>query len=187
MRRFWMVLWLLCGLIGCERAENVDDQAADALQSTAVEPAHFKPFGDGIRRAASLVLYEGLPHQTFESEQLEKELATKRTRRIEEFPFYDRPLQVADADVEKLRRLSSAVESYSAYAGANKCGGFHPDYAFAWRDGDETYYLLICFGCHEMQFIGPRQELLVDIRSKAFKQFEAVLKKYRDQRPPSSW
>lgn len=184
MLRFRIGLLLLGGWIGCDRADN---QATSGSHSTDVKPAHFKPFVDGIQRSKSFVLYEGLPHQTFESEQLEKELATKRTRRIDEYFFYDHPLEVADADVEKLRRLSSASENYSPYAGPKECGGFHPDYALAWSDGDETYHLLICFGCHEMEFHGPRGMLLVDIREKAFKQFEAILKQYRDQRPPSSW
>jgi len=145
--------------------------------------AQFAPISEAIRRASSLTLFEGLPHQEREPDQLKNELATKKTVRIHDYPFYEQPLALAPEDLEPLRRLSAAAETYSSYAGPKRCGGYHPDYGLAWKDGDSTYHLLICFGCQEMKLFGPKQELLADIRSDSFKQFESILKKYRAQRP----
>jgi hypothetical protein len=147
--------------------------------------SRFTPVTKGMSQTSSLTLYEGLPHQAWEGELLKQELAAKRTVTIHEFPFYQRPLPVASADVEELRGLSAAVDSFSSYAGPKLCGGFHPDYCLSWKDGATTYELLICFGCHEMKFYGPKHEALADIRKDAFERFEAILKKYRDQRPKS--
>jgi hypothetical protein len=119
----------------------------------------------------------------WEADQLKKELATKKTVRIHDFPFYERPLALAADEVEPLRRLSAAGSSYQTYGGPKACGGYHPDYCLAWKDGNVTYHLLICFGCHEMKLYGPKSELIVDIGEEAFKTFETALKKHRDQRP----
>ena len=147
--------------------------------------SHFTPVTKSMSQGASLTLYEGLPHQSWEGELLQKELATKKTVTIHGFPFYERPLSVAAADVEELRRLSAATDSFSPYGGPKACGGYHPDYCLSWKDGATTYELLICFGCHEMELYGPQQDFLADIRPDAFTQFETTLKKYRDQRPQS--
>ena len=176
-RRFFFSLLGACTILhGASHAEVRSDLTAKDL-------SQFTPIAEGIRRASSLNLYEGLPHQGWEADQLKKELATKKTLRIHGFPFYERPLPIAADEVEPLRRLCAAADSFLSYGGPKLCGGYHPDYCLAWRDGEATYHLLICFGCHEMKLYGPKQELLADIRSDAFKQFETTLKKYRDQRP----
>jgi hypothetical protein len=141
------------------------------------------PITTGMSQASSLTLYEGLPHHSWEGELLKKELATKKTVTIHGFPFYERPLHVAAADVDELRRLSISADSFSPYGGPKACGGYHPDYCLSWKDGGTTYELLICFGCHEMKFFSPKQEWLADIGKEAFEQFESVLEKYREQRP----
>jgi len=145
--------------------------------------SHFTPVTKGMSQASALTLYECLPHQSWEGELLKKELATKKTITIHGFPFYERPLSIAAADVEELRRLSVAADSFSPYGGPKACGGYHPDYCLAWKDGPTTYELLICFGCHEMKLFSPKQEELADIRKDAFERFETILKKYQDQRP----
>jgi hypothetical protein len=150
---------------------------------TAKDLSQFTPISEGIRRASSLTLYEGLPHQSIEAAQLKVELATKKTIQLHGFPFYERALPVAAEEIEPLRRLSASADSFSHYDGPKKCGGYHPDYALAWKDGGTIHHLLICFGCHEMKLYGPRHELITDIRDDAYKQFETLLRKYRDQRP----
>src|SRR5215211_6479570 len=142
--------------------------------------SRFTPITKNIAHGSSLTLYEGLPHQAWEAELLKKELEAKETITVHGFPFYERPLPVAALDVEELRRLSAARESFSPYAGPKACGGYHPDYCLSWKDGEVTYELLICFSCHEMKFYGPKHEALADIRKDAFERFEAILKKYRD-------
>jgi len=176
-RRLLLLLFLACVLVlnpGCDRRGlNAKDRS------------EFSPISKGISRASSLLLYEGLPHQFWEADQFKKELAAKKTLLFHEFPFYERPLSVTPVDVETLRRLSAAANSFSSCRGAKACGGYHPDYCLIWKDGATTYELFICFGCHEMELYGPQQDFLADIRPDAFTQFETTLKKYRDQRPQS--
>jgi cytochrome c553 len=178
MTRRWLLLFVaafaLFHCLGCK---------ADRRRLSAKERAEFAPISKGINHASSLTLYEGLPHQTWEPEVLAKELATKKTIVRHEFPFYERPLPVAAGDVEALRRLSAAGESFAPYLGPKNCGGYHPDYCLAWKDAETTYELLICFGCHEMKLYGPKQEMLVDIKKEPFTQFEKTLQKYQAQRP----
>lgn len=115
---------------------------------------------EGLRRAAAFVLYEGLPHQ-----------------------FYETPIMVAVEDADALRRLSTDPESFSSYGGPKKCGGYHPDYCLEWKDGAATRQLHICFGCEEGKFFTPDHRLVVDIRRNAAAQFKAILNKYWIQRP----
>ena len=176
-RRFLLTLFAMCAVL--LSAGN----AAVRPELTAEDLSQFTPISEGIRRASSLTLYEGLPHQMWEADQFKKELATKKTIRIHDFPFYERPLVLAADEIEPLRRLSAAGSSYTTYGGPKLCGGYHPDYCLTWKDGEATYQLLICFGCHEMKLYGPKSELIVDIGDDAFKAFAAALKKHRDQRP----
>ena len=166
---------------GTTRAQ--DDGRAEL---TAKELAQFKPIAAGIQAADILTLYEGLPHQNIEADKLKQELANKQTIRIHEFPFYKRPLPVKQDDIEPLRQLAAAANSYWSAEGAEAklCGGFHPDYCLSWTAGDATYELLICLGCQEMRLYGPRLELHLDIRDDAYESFAGRLKKYHDQRPP---
>jgi len=157
----------------------------------------FAPIAEGIKRATELRLYEGLPHQTFEKEALETELRSKKTVQIQKFPFYEQTLDILFEDIELLKQLCVDGANYKSNFGTTKhpdgsesvwktskfCGGFHPDYCLAWKDGDVTYDLLICFGCQEMTFFGPKTALNADIREHAYQKFETILKKYRGQRP----
>jgi hypothetical protein len=62
--------------------------------------SQFPPVSKGTSQTLSLTLYEGLPHQTWETELLIKELATKKTIDIHGYPFYERPLRVSADDVD---------------------------------------------------------------------------------------
>ena len=143
----------------------------------------FTPISKGVKQARILTLYEGLPHQRWERKLLEHELKTKETVRIHGWPFYARSLPIEEADVEPLRGLSANPESYWSFREEKLCGGYHPDYCLALTDGEVEYHLLICLGCHEMKLYGPDQNLRVDIRDDAYKQFKEMITKYRDQRP----
>ena len=139
----------------------------------------FKPISEGVRRAKWLTLFEGLPHPMWESDQLDEELGSKETIVIHDFPFYERPLSIAADDVEPLRSLCAAADSYASYTGEKLCGGYHPDYCLRWEDETDTYDLMICFGCGEMKLYGPENYLIVDLKAD----FQTLLEKYRDQRP----
>lgn len=62
-------------------------------------------------------------------------------------------------------------------------GGFHPDHALAWKDGDAAYEVLVCFGCKEVKLYGRKTKLLVDIAEEAIPRLEALLKKHQQARP----
>jgi len=173
-------------LLGAFALFQTTSRAEDIPKLTAKDLSQFTPISEGIKRAATLTLYEGLPHQHWEAQQLEKELAAKKTVRFHGYPFYERSLAISTNEVELLRRLSADTESYWSYGGEKLCGGYHPDYCLEWKDGEATYHLLICFGCDEMKLYGPKSELLLDIRTDVMKKFESVLKKHRSQRPKKS-
>ena len=172
-RRHFFVLLVMLGLLSIARAEPLTEQDLKL----------FTPISEAIGRASNLTLFEGLPHQAHEADELKHELATKKTIRLHRFPFYEQPLAVGADAVEVLRHLSASAKSYQTYGGPKLCGGFHPDYCLAWQDGKTTYHLLICFGCHEMKLYGPGTELLVDLYDDAHRTFKSTLKPYRAQRP----
>lgn len=136
-----------------------------------------------ISKADSLVLYEGLPHQTMEPELLAKEKQNKPFFTRHEFPFYQTPLEVTPEDVEKLKALLGNEKSFEPWRGEKKCGGFHPDFLAEWRVGEKTYDVLICFGCQEVKLISPGQNDRHDIENGANKQLQEILRKYLKNRP----
>lgn len=146
---------------------------------TTEELSQFTPISEGVRRASSLTLFEGLPHQNWDYDQHQRELATKKTVVIHDFPFYERPLVLSTDEVAELRRLCAAAGSYSSYSGEKLCGGYHPDYCLTWKDDTATYDLMICFGCEEMKLYGPQNYLIADLNAP----FNKLLKKHQDQRP----
>jgi len=178
-RRSFLSLITLCAAI------HGTASGFEGSEGKGVDASRFTPLAAGIRRASLLTVYEGLPHQRWESEELKKELATKKTIRLHGYPFYEKPLPIFSGDVEPLRRLCSAAESYRTYREMKLCGGYHPDYALVWKDGGVSYDLLVCLGCHEMKLFGPKMELLIDLRDGPAKHLEAILKQYHQQRPQS--
>jgi hypothetical protein len=184
IRRFLFLILALSLLIdaaGCNSESRHSTDGRSAL--SANDTSAFMPISQGVARASSLALYEGLPHQTFDTEQYRNEIATKKTVQLHDYPFYERTLAVSESDREELRRLSASAEAYFSFSGEKSCGGYHPDFCLVWTDGETRYELLICFGCKEMKLYGPMQSLRVDIRPDAAKRFKAILSQYRGQRP----
>ena len=161
---------------------SAGDTEDDPPELSSSELVQFTPISEGVSRASALVLYEGLPRPGWEAEQFKKELATRKTVRFHDYPFYEKPLPVSADEIEPLRRLSAAADSYWSYRGPKFCGGYHPDYCLSWKGADATYDLLICFSCHEMKLYSSGPMLLVDIRENSFMQFETTLKKFRNRR-----
>jgi hypothetical protein len=126
-RRFFLASLSACAVL--PRASG----AADFPELSANELVEFTPISQGVSRASTLILYEGLPHPLREAEQFKRELATKKTVRFHDYPFYEGPLHVAANDIGTLRRLSANPDSYWSYGGPKLCGGYHPDYCLAWR------------------------------------------------------
>ncbi len=139
-----------------------------------------------VQKADQLILFEGLPHPTWESELLVEERRTKETVTLHEFSFYAAPLDIPTEDKEKLRGLLGDERLYGRWQGEAMCGGFHPDYLAEWRVGDDFYQFQICFGCLEVWVYGPDKDLRYAMSGKAAKTIENLLGKHSKHRPPRS-
>lgn len=145
--------------------------------------AHFPQLRAAIGRSETLKLYEGLPHQRWEPDALKRELAEKPVVTLGGYPFYQVPLVVSPADAKRLRSISRSWWSFVPFRGFKACGGYHPDWCLAWSEGQNTYLVQICFGCHEMKAFLDGKELHGDIRHGAYSELEAMLARYQKDRP----
>jgi arylsulfatase A-like enzyme len=136
-----------------------------------------------IARAKGLTIYEGLPHQRWEMDLLDKELMTKQTVELDGFPFYQERRLLEQDDAAALARSLSDLKSFEVWSGGKFCGGYHPDYCLEWRDGEDVFRAQVCLGCHEITFFGEGLEIYCDINEDAFKKLAPVLKKYQKNRP----
>ena len=163
---------------GCTVRQSGDD-ADDRIPED-------RPWLRAVRSADQFVVYEGLPHQYDERKLLDKERAAKETLILHDFPFYAAPLDVAADDRERLRGALGEAESFRPWRGEKKCGGFHPDYLAEWRAGSDTYQVLICFGCREVNIYVPglpAEGHRVDLAFEVANGLGETLGKYRKNRP----
>ena len=137
-----------------------------------------------IRQAQRLTLYEGLPHQMYESAALVAERKAKPTVELHGFPFYRETLELKEGDDENLKALLEDPRTFESFSDEKKCGGFHPDYAVEWSVAGQLHTCLICFGCGEVKMYGPTGETRYDIPQDPRKRLEALLEPYRKNRPP---
>lgn len=126
------------------------------------------------------ICYEGLPHQMWEQELLAKELKEKETITFNDFPFYKKPLSLESVDKNGIITYLKNKSNYGTFT-PKKCGGFHPDYAIVWNDGDQQYTSLICFGCNDIFLY--ENKVLTKYSMTNMNILEGFLKKYRVQRP----
>ena len=136
-----------------------------------------------IRRAGEISLFEGLPHEFYEPEVLKTEKQEKPTVELGGYPFYRNPLALKEADTAELRDLIGNADSFRAFSGEKKCGGFHPDYAVQWTYGNGKGVCLLCFGCGEAKIFYEGVETRLDLNRYAMKRLKAVLEPYRKNRP----
>jgi hypothetical protein len=144
---------------------------------------NIEPLVEGIEKARKLVIYEGLPHQHWESGLLARERKEKKTVTLHGFPFYAQPIAPRKADGKELSALGADASSFRRYSGMKWCGGFHPDWCIEWQDGATVYRALICFGCHEARLYGPKNGLYCDLDNEVLGKFGRLLKPYRKHRP----
>lgn len=138
---------------------------------------------EAVRRADRVVLYEGLPHQMFESRLFEEERRRKTIQELNGYSFYQEPLALTAKDAKRLSEVLGESATYMPFAGEKLCGGFHPDYAAEWQVGQARYRALICFGCEEVKLLGPRLDSRNDLDHAAFGKLQELLKGYRKNRP----
>ena len=148
-----------------------------------VDMAYLATFAKGAEKASRSVLHEGLPNPKWEKELFEAERKAKRSRQIHGHFFYEGSLSITKADEQELKRIVKGSSVFAEWGGTKLCGGYHPDYAIEWMDGDESYFALICLGCHEAKLFGPSGRLYCDIPDATYEVLKALLLKYRVNRP----
>lgn len=133
-------------------------------------------FRDRLLKADEIVIFEGLPHQTWQPDKLKEELKRPDVTKIGNFPFYTPALKATNED--ELKRLLGSPASIQPYRGGKLCGGYHPDYNVSWTVGSITYHAQICLGCHEVLFNMGTMFLKYDMADDAVKRFEALRQLY---------
>jgi hypothetical protein len=136
-----------------------------------------------VEAADEINVYEGLPHQGYESRLFEHERQTKAVHQFENYWFYRQPVGLKPEDGKTLVEAVMNPQTLKPFTGEKKCGGFHPDYAIEFRKGLSRYQVLICFGCHEAKVIGPQGKSRHNLGSGGYEAFAEILKPYQTNRP----
>jgi hypothetical protein len=136
-----------------------------------------------MRRADQMIVYEGLPHQLFEANALERERREKPILELREFPFYRESLKLTDRDKRLLKHYLCSPWSYEPLGPPASCGGFHPDFAVEFRTGTETYQVLLCFGCGEVYTFGSGIKSENNLSERAKQELQRLLLPYHKHRP----
>ena len=139
--------------------------------------------------ATDLEVFEGLPHQLLERELLACELESNDTIEIKGFPFY--VPSSSDLSAVGGKELIEALSDSSHYSRQQllefkKCGGFHPDYAIGWNDDLGKNYVLICLGCHEIEFSNELDSYRYDISCDLYSRLSSLLSVHDVRRPLKS-
>lgn len=121
-------------------------------------------FGD----TSNAKVYRGLAHPQGQTSIYDKQVEKGGWVEIEDFKFFEEPLDIPREDIEKVLALYGEPDSHQAWGPKEKCDGFHPDYAVVWSSGGTRRVLQLCYGCHEWKFFGPGGMLLTDISEKAY-------------------
>ena len=144
--------------------------AADALRTS-------------LAGAEPVYVYEGLPHQSSEADLLRQERKRDDVTKIGDFPFYVPKFQAAEGTSASLKKLLTVPGSYREFGGLKLCGGFHPDYAIAWKADDSEHAILLCFGCHEALFVSGEQRLRYDLNRDPLESLRKLLARFEKKRP----
>jgi len=168
MKRFAIFLCLALSSLVSADDKVPSKQASDKYRQT-------------IALAKDLSVHEGLPHQAWDHELLEKEIKRKDTTKIWLFPFYTPSVPATNA--ADLKKVLGSADSILVYGGPKRCGGYHPDYAVSWEADGKSFYALVCFGCHEIVFFDGKTSLMYDLNNVAFDRLQTLLAVYAKKRP----
>jgi hypothetical protein len=134
-----------------------------------------------LNKANHIFIYEGLPHQLFESDALKEEKKREDTTMLGGFPFYTPRIEVNGELIGILKKIVAESQNYAEFTGEKRCGGFHPDYALSWTDGTKDYIILFCFGCVETVVVDVRKSYRYNFKRMA--ELKAQLGQFRSKRP----
>jgi hypothetical protein len=177
----FVLLLLISSLMFITRKEVVDLPASAFF---ADYQRHIQSLRS-LKSADSIVLHEGLPHQTYEKEY-KTELEKQTYQEIHDYPFYVETLALETNDLTRLKTIFGSEKTFLPATGAGKaCGGFHPDYCLEWTVKDaKRCYCLICFGCNEVRFYQGLRKLPCDLgERKVGQELAYILCKYQKNRP----
>ena len=149
-----------------------------------VEPpvAESKAERDALLASKTLTLSEGLPHPAKEAAAFATEQKRRDRRTLADFQFYTPELQPDPARDQRLRKLLADPAHFAKWSHRRR-GGFIPDWSVNWRSGRQDLHALVSFGCQEIIFISPDQQLRYDLTPAAFKKLQAELAPLRTKRP----
>jgi hypothetical protein len=158
-----------------------------------VPSVELAPHIRSMARVQEFTVWEGFPHQNYEHELLQSELATKPFIKFHGFPFYVKQQKMSPVDVQNIRRILSSTWSYHPPRGYTSkgvtvevkktCGAYHPDYAIEWTDSDGTHQVHLCFGCGDLKRYDTEHEEYHELTRNASSAVQKIFKHYRDQRP----
>lgn len=137
---------------------------------------------DALLTSKTLTLSEGLPHPAKEGAAFAREEKRRDTKTLADFKFYKPDLNPDPARVERLRKLLADPAHFAKWSHRRR-GGFVPDWSVNWRSGREDIHALVSFGCQEIIFISPDQQLRYDLTPAAFKKLQAELIPLHTKRP----
>ena len=153
-------------------------------ESDHPKPSATNKLRNTIKNTDSVFVYEGLPHQMFESELLKTEQKRKDTTTIAGYPFYTPKAQVQGKAEVAIKTIIAGSSNFIRFRGEKLCGGFHPDYAVEWSDGDKMYSILFCYGCGEVLIVDGKNTYRYDFKftddlKKIFTTFDSKRPKKR--------
>lgn len=149
-------------------------------------PRDYEPIATLVAKADTVTLYEGLPREGGEDELLKQELAEKKTFEFGGYPFYAEPMPLSKEDAAVLTAIFDGRDALSDEPpGGNKCGGFHPDFAVEWENGEDVARVQICIGCHEIKAFSKTTELWLSLSDQAVEKLRTLLKDRWQHRPKS--
>jgi hypothetical protein len=127
---------------------------------------HWSNFSGALEGAKKVVIYFGTP------ERRQNDLKpSEPTLIINDFEFYQKPLEVSPEYQSQLTALVCNPASFSEYRGMKFCGGFRPNVCIEWQfesEGQQWHSrAFACLGCHEWRLIDTFSAVHTDMTQSA--------------------
>ena len=134
-------------------------------------------YSDVAAKAESFTVLIGLPHQTWEAEEFERE---KKNNRTVDGQFYTDEFRVGESDAVVLRNLLGSGKLFKRWTGWKACGGFHADYRLICQSRNDKAEFDICFGCDEIHAKSKDKEAIhVDMAESHIEELKKLLRKFK--------